>query len=73
MSNIIVEEFEVKLQAGHDTFLALAEIEKKYIEFIYQQSRYNQSRAAKMLGLSRGCLRMKLEQHFGDKYIGKRS
>lgn len=73
MSNIIIAEFEVKLQAGHDPAQGLAEIEKNYIEFIYQQSRYNQSKAAKMLGLSRGCLRMKLEEHFGDKYVGKRS
>lgn len=44
-------------------------VEAEYIEFIYKEARYNQSKAAKMLGVSRNTLRYKLQRYFGDKYI----
>jgi Fis family transcriptional regulator len=34
--------------------------------------RYNQSRASKILGVSRGTLRTKLLEYFGDTYVGTR-
>lgn len=65
-------EFNIVLENGHDTTNGLAILEAKYIEHVYKLSRYNQSRAALMLGISRGCLRMKLSEYFGDMYLGSR-
>lgn len=65
----IAEEFSITLPAGHDIKQGRVDLEKAYFEFVYKNSRYNQSRAAKLLGLSRGCFRTKLFEHFGDKYI----
>lgn len=53
----------------HDTTQGLAELEKQYIEHIHEICRYNQSRTARMLGVSRGTLRKKLKHYFGDKYL----
>jgi DNA-binding protein Fis len=62
-------EFTVTLPEGHDTMNGLHILEKRYIEHVYKLSRYNQSKASKMLGISRGALRYKLKEYFGDKYI----
>ena len=43
-------------------------IEPPMLDAIMAFTRYNQVKAAKCLGLSRGTLRKKLTQHFGDKY-----
>lgn len=67
--NMIDTEFTVRLVHGHDTTKGLQQLEKEYIEHVYKTSRYNQSKAAKNLGLSRGCLRMKLKEYFGDQYL----
>lgn len=44
--------------------------EAKLIEEIFIKCRWNQAKTARELGLSRGCLRIKLKKYFGDKYIG---
>lgn len=62
-------QFIYGLNNGHDTTKGLKELEAAYIEHVYGLARYNQVRAAKMLGLSRGCLRMKLKEYFGNKYV----
>lgn len=62
-------EFVSVLHEGHDTTKGLQKLEAQYIEHVYKLSKYNQVKAANMLGLSRGCLRMKLKQYFDDKYI----
>ena len=62
-------EFTVTLAQGHDTTTGLKIIEAQYIEHVYKTSRYNQAKAAKNLGLSRGCLRMKLKEYFGNQYV----
>lgn len=67
--NIMNNEFNVVLEEGHDTTRGLKELEAQYIEHIYAISKYNQVRAAKNLGISRGCLRMKLKEYFGGKYL----
>lgn len=36
------------------------------------EGRYNQVKAAKLLGISRGSLRYKLKEYFGDKYVGSK-
>ncbi len=48
---------------------AKQEFEKSWIERTMQECKYNQSKAAKRLGISRGGLRIKLEKHFGNKYF----
>ena len=52
--------------------LVLEEIEPILLEMVMEYSRYNQSRAACMLGMSRGTLRCRLRKFFGDKYVGTR-
>lgn len=48
------------------------EIEAPLLRTVMEMTRYNQSRAARVLGISRGTLRAKLERHFGDEFIGTR-
>ncbi len=49
-----------------------AYIESQYVEWMLRESRYNQSKAANNMGISRGCLRAKLKEHFGDRYCETR-
>lgn len=53
--------------------LVMDEIEAPLLKHILKHCRYNQSRAATMLGLSRGTLRTKLRRHFDDQYTGTRN
>lgn len=48
------------------------EVEAPLFRAVMEHCKYNQSRAATMLGISRGTLRTKLRHHFGDKYVGTR-
>ena len=43
--------------------LVLAEVEAPLLEAVLANVRYNQSKAARMLGLNRGTLRTKLKQY----------
>lgn len=52
--------------------LVLEEIEVPLFKAVMEHCKYNQSRAAIMLGISRGTLRTKLRQYFDDKYVGTR-
>lgn len=52
--------------------LVMDEIEAPLLKYILQHCRYNQSRAATMLGLSRGTLRTKLRRHFDNQYTESR-
>lgn len=61
--------FLAALEEGHDTTKGLKQLEAEYIEYVLILAKYNQSKAAKMLGLSRGCVRMKLKEYFQDKYL----
>lgn len=54
----------------HD--MLLEQIEPPLFKAVIEHCRYNQCRAATMLGLSRGTLRMKLIKYFNDKYCGRR-
>ena len=53
--------------------LVLEEIEIPLYKVVMEHSRYNQSRAAIILGVSRGTLRIKLKRYFDDQYVGTRS
>ena len=50
----------------------LEEIETPLFRAVMEHCKYNQSRAAAMLGISRGTLRTKLRRYFDDKYVGSR-
>ena len=50
----------------------LEEIETPLFRAVMEHCKYNQSRAAIMLGISRGTLRTKLRRYFDDKYVGTR-
>lgn len=69
ISSHVDKDFDLHLDYGHDTTKGLEILEAAYIEYIYRLARYNQMRASRLLGISRGCLRLKLKQYFGEKYI----
>lgn len=50
----------------------LEEIETPLFKAVMEHCKYNQSRAAILLGISRGTLRTKLRRYFDDKYVGTR-
>lgn len=50
----------------------LEEVEMPLFRAVMEHCKYNQSRAAVMLGISRGTLRTKLRHYFDDKYVGSR-
>lgn len=50
----------------------LEEVETPLFRCVMEHCKYNQSRAALMLGVSRGTLRTKLRHYFDDKYVGSR-
>ncbi len=50
----------------------LEEIETPLFRAVMEHCKYNQSKAASMLGISRGTLRTKLRDYFDDKYVGSR-
>jgi Fis family transcriptional regulator len=52
--------------------VVLEEIEMPLFQAVMEHCKYNQSRAAVMLGVSRGTLRTKLRHYFDDKYIDTR-
>lgn len=63
MNNITMTFNEVPLNR------ALEEAEKEIYRFGMQLARYNQSKAAKLIGVSRGTLRNKLTLYFPGEYI----
>lgn len=51
--------------------IVMGEVEPALFEKVMRYARGNQSRAARILGISRGTLRKKLAQYFEDTHIGK--
>tara|TARA_B110000908_G_C10090907_1_gene373967 strand:- start:412 stop:687 length:276 start_codon:yes stop_codon:yes gene_type:complete len=47
-------------------------IEPPLLEAVMEKAKWNQVRAAKLLGLSRGTFRKKLKTNFDDRYCGSR-
>ena len=52
--------------------LVLEEVEAPLFRTVMEMTRYNQSKAARVLGVSRGTLRTKLKHYFNDEFIGTR-
>lgn len=48
---------------------ALEQFEKEWLEKYIEYYKYNQTRTAQAMGVSRGTLRTKLIRYFGDKYF----
>lgn len=53
--------------------LVIEEIEEPLYRCAIEYCRYNQSRAAAILGVSRGTLRSRLKHYFDDQYVGTRT
>lgn len=52
--------------------LVIQEVEAPLFRTVMEMTRYNQSKAARVLGVSRGTLRTKLKLYFDDEFIGTR-
>src|SRR3990167_677256 len=52
--------------------LIVEEVESPLFRTVMEMTRYNQSKAARVLGVSRGTLRTKLKRYFDDEFIGTR-
>lgn len=52
--------------------LLIEEVEGPLFRTVMELTRYNQSKAARVLGISRGTLRTKLKRYFDDEFIGTR-
>lgn len=52
--------------------MILEKVEPALLEVVMLHCRYNQSRAAKILGISRGTCRALLIKYFDEQYCGRR-
>ena len=52
--------------------LIVEKVEAPLFRTVMELTRYNQSKAARVLGVSRGTLRTKLKRYFDDEFIGTR-
>ncbi|MCA0403055.1 MAG: Fis family transcriptional regulator [Proteobacteria bacterium] len=49
--------------------MILSEVEPPLLQAVMEKKRGNQLQAARMLGISRGTIRKKLQRYFGAKYF----
>lgn len=49
--------------------MMMSEVEPPLLQAVMEKRRGNQLQAAKMLGISRGTIRKKLQRYFGTKYF----
>lgn len=52
--------------------MVIEQVEQPLFQATIEHCKYNQSKAAEVLGISRGTLRTKLKKHFDDKYCSSR-
>lgn len=67
LSNVSMKESNLNLYQ-----LIIEEVEAPLFRTVMELTRYNQSKAARVLGVSRGTLRTKLKRYFDDEFIGTR-
>lgn len=61
---------ENKSKSINDLYdMILCEVEPPLLQAVMEKRRGNQLQAAKMLGISRGTIRKKLQRYFGTKYF----
>ena len=61
---------ENKIKKIDDLYdMILSEVEPPLLQAVMEKKRGNQLQAAKLLGLSRGTIRKKLQRYFGTKYF----
>ena len=61
---------ENKSKSINDLYdMILCEVEPPLLQAVIEKRRGNQLQAAKMLGISRGTIRKKLQRYFGTKYF----
>ena len=66
----VVNGFLAKNKNINDLYdMILSEIEPPLLQAVMEKRRGNQLQAAKMLGISRGTIRKKLQRYFGTKYF----
>lgn len=70
--DIMLSELTKGSEAGSIYKTALQRMEAPLLAQAIETCRYNQVKAAKLLGISRGSLRYKLKEYFGDKYVGSK-
>jgi len=73
VSHVVERYFDELAGEPFDLYrLVIEEVEPSLFETVMRRARYNQSKAAVILGLSRGTFRSKLRKYFDDKYVGTR-
>lgn len=61
---------ENKASSINDLYdMILQEVEPPLLQAVMEKKRGNQLQAAKLLGISRGTIRKKLQRYFGTKYF----
>lgn len=67
VTRFLAENKSKKIDDLYD--MILAEVEPPLLQAVMERKRGNQLQAAKLLGLSRGTIRKKLQRYFGTKYF----
>lgn len=67
VTNFLAENKSKSVRDLYD--MILCEVEPPLLQAVMEKRRGNQLQAAKILGISRGTIRKKLERYFGTKYF----
>lgn len=67
VSRFLSENKNTSIDGLYD--MILAEVEPPLLQAVMEKRRGNQLQAAKILGISRGTIRKKLQRYFGTKYF----
>jgi len=67
LSRFLAENKSKSIDGLYD--MILSEVEPPLLQAVMEKRRGNQLQAAKMLGISRGTIRKKLQRYFGTKYF----
>lgn len=67
VTRFLTESKSKKIDDLYD--MILSEVEPPLLQAVMEKKRGNQLQAARLLGLSRGTIRKKLQRYFGTKYF----
>lgn len=67
VNKFLAENKNKKIDDLYD--MILCEVEPPMLQAVMEKKRGNQLQAAKLLGISRGTIRKKLQRYFGTKYF----